>query len=608
MIPHGFIQDLLARVDIVDVVGRHVALKKGGQNFLGLCPFHSEKTPSFTVSPGKQFFHCFGCGAHGSAIGFLMEHRGLSYVEAIQELAQQAGLQVPHEAGGAGAGGTPQRGLAEVLQRAADHYRGQLKLAPAAIEYLKARGLSGATAARFALGYAPGEWQSLRAAFDNYGDARLVEAGLVITGEEGGASKRYDRFRGRVMYPIRNRRGAVIGFGARVLDASEPKYLNSPETPMFHKGQELYGLYEAQDAIRRRGRVIVCEGYMDVIQLAQAGFEESVAALGTAITAHHVGALLRLTDHVLFAFDGDAAGRKALRRALEATLPVLPDNKRAQFVLLPEGEDPDSLIREHGAGALEAELGRALSLSQWFLRCAGEGRDLAQPEDRAAVIAAARPMLETMPPGALRLQLVRALAELTGSAAQELESLFGLVPWRRLPAQNRRPGRDGPQRQPVDSLKSQLLRRLLEFPAMAREFNGPLAALAIDGGTDADRQLAEVWRVATSAGSTHAGAVLEALADSDFAQRYRALAAQDLGSAADEGAAREELRAGFVALEQQRVQAEMEQLAQLSPMPEEARERYRELARLAARFRRERTGTEFPSGMPVPGAGTGNGS
>ena len=583
MIPQGFILDLLARVDIVDVVGRYVTLKKGGQNYLGLCPFHGEKTPSFTVSPTKQFFHCFGCGAHGSAVGFLMDHRGLSYVEAIGELAQSAGLTVPQETAGAGPDAAKTRGLAEVLQIAADFYRRQLKEAPVAIEYLKARGLTGATAARYALGYAPDAWQGLKGAFENYADTRLAEAGLVITGEE---NKRYDRFRGRVMFPIRNRRGSVIGFGARVLDASEPKYLNSPETALYHKGQELYGLFEAQESIRKRGRAIVCEGYMDVIQLAQAGYGEAVAALGTAITAHHVTALFRLTPRVIFAFDGDAAGRKAARRALEATLPVIGDDRRASFVLLPETEDPDSLIRNHGPAAIESEIGRALSLSQWFLRCVGEGRDLEQPEDRAAMVAAAKPLLESMPTGALRMQLVRALGEAARTPAQDIETLFGLAPWRRLPpSRDAAPG--GRAVKQVESLKQRLLQRLLAFPGLAREFNAQIAALAVDGDADLDRQLAEVWRAATSAATAHSGAVLEALSESAFIDEYRSLAARDLHGDDPLDLAREELRAGFVAIEESRVRAEMDRIA-AAPTSPESNQRYQDLARELAELKRSR--------------------
>jgi DNA primase len=594
VIPQGFILDLLARVDIVEVVGRHVALKKGGQNYLGLCPFHGEKTPSFTVSPTKQFFHCFGCGAHGSAIGFLMDHRGLSYVEAIEDLAQGVGITVPKDVRGADEAAAG-RGLADALRTAAEFYRARLRESAHAIEYLKGRGLTGAIAARYALGYAPDDWQALRAVFEKYTDQRLVDAGLVIVGEE---NKRYDRFRGRVMFPIRNRRGTVIGFGARVLDASEPKYLNSPETVLFHKGRELYGLYEAQEAIRRRSRVIVCEGYMDVIQLAQAGFGEAVAALGTAITAQHVATLFRLTGHVIFAFDGDGAGRKAARRALEATLPAIGDDRRASFVLLPEGEDPDSLIRAHGAGALDDQIAGALSLSQWFLRCVAEGLDLAQPEDRAAAVSAARPLLEAMPAGALRMQLVRALGEATLTPPQDLERLYGLSPWRRLP-----PPREGEARQlrtgpAVQSLKQQLLQRLLAFPSLAREFNAQIAALAVDGDADLDRQLAEVWRAGTSSASVHSGAVIEALAQSQYIESYQALVTRDLHGEDDEHLAKEELRAGFIAIEEERVRSEMDRLAG-EDMPPEARERYRQLAAQMAELKRSRAAPPDAPSAPI---------
>jgi DNA primase len=409
----------------------------------------------------------------------------------------------------------------------------------------------------------------------------------VISGEE---NKRYDRFRGRVMYPIRNRRGNVIGFGARVLDNSEPKYLNSPETPLYHKGQELYGLYEAQESIRRCSRVIVCEGYMDVIQLAQAGFGEAVAALGTAITAQHVSTLFRLTANVIFAFDGDAAGRKAARRALEATLPVIGDDRRASFVLFPEGEDPDSLIREHGAGALDTELARAQSLSQWFLRCVAEGLDLEKPEDRASAVSAARPLLESMPTGALRMQLVRALGEVTRTPAQDIETLFGLTPWRRLPpAREGAPGAGTVRKgREVESLKRRLLQRLLAFPSLAREFNVQIAALAVDGDADLDRQLAEVWRASTSAVTAHSGAVLEALSQSQFIDDYRTLASRDLHGEDDESLAKEELRAGFVAIEEERVRGEMDRIASEDMSPT-AGERYRELAGQLAELKRSRT-------------------
>jgi DNA primase len=574
MIPQGFIQDLLARVDIVDVVGRYVQLKKGGQNFLGLCPFHGEKTPSFTVSPAKQFYHCFGCGAHGSAIGFLMDQRGLSYVEAIHELAQQAGMTVPEDVRADRDAAQRSRGLTDLLAQAADFYRRELKTSPTAIDYLKGRGVTGQTAARFALGFAPDAWQPLKAAVQSYEDPKLAEAGLVIIGDEG---KRYDRFRGRVMFPIRNRRGAVIGFGARIMGAGEPKYLNSPETPVFHKGQELYGLFEAQEAIRQRKRVIVCEGYMDVIQLAQAGFAESVAALGTAVTAQHVTTLLRLTDHVIFAFDGDAAGRKAARRALEAALPVITEAKRASFLLLPEGEDPDSLIKAHGAGAFEDELSRALPLSRWFARTLAEGRNLDEAEDRAALLAEAQPLLESMQPGALRLQLVRELATAARTAMEDIESLFGLRKWRRLPERAADASRGGGRTRSAGDLKARILRHLISFPDLAREFNAQIAAESLESIEPIDRQIAEIWRAATGGAGTSSGALLESLADSEFAESYRRLAALDLSVSEDAAAAREDLAAGFATLELRRVELELTALVQ-GALTDEAKLRIRELS------------------------------
>jgi DNA primase len=579
VIPQGFIQDLLARVDVVDVVGRYVQLKKAGQNFLGLCPFHGEKSPSFTVSPSKQFFHCFGCGAHGTAIGFLMEHRGLGFVDAVGELAQQAGLAVPEESTGAAQATGRVRALTELLERAADFYRQRLKSGDAAIRYLKGRGLTGATAARFALGFSPDEWTGLGTVFENYGDPQLVEAGLVIENE----GKRYDRFRGRVMFPIRNRRGAVLGFGARSLDGSEPKYLNSPETPLFHKGRELYGLFEAQEAIRRRRRVIVCEGYLDVIQLAQAGFEETVAALGTAVTPHHVGELLRLSEHVIFAFDGDAAGRKAARRALEAALPVLTDTRRIDFLLLPDGEDPDSLVKSHGAAAFDAELGRALPLSRWFIRSLAEGKDLGTAEGRAALLAEAKPLASAMPAGALRLQLLHELAEVARSAPAEVETLFGLTPWRRLPGRSRSSERRRQSAETSD-LKQHILQRLLAYPELAGEFDAAISTEFAAEGTSIDQQVVEVWRAATAAPGLTSGTVQELLATSDFAEQYRQAATQALLVEADVEATRMELTGAFAKLELRRLNSELEALAgQQQPDPE-ALTRIRTLSERRARL------------------------
>ena len=552
MIPQSFIQDLLARVDIGDVVGRYVQLKKAGQNLLGLCPFHGEKTPSFTVSPSKQFFHCFGCGAHGSAIGFLMEHRGIGYVDAIRDLAQMAGMTVPEESSRAGEAHSRTRALTEMLSQAAEFYRRQLKSNEAAVEYLKGRGLTGQTAARFALGYSPDAWQPLRGAFENYDDAGLVEAGLVIADE----GKRYDRFRGRIMFPIRNPRGQVIGFGARIMGAGEPKYLNSPETPVFHKGQELYGLHEGRDAIRQAGRAIVVEGYMDVIQLAQAGFGESVAALGTAITGAHVSALLRVTDHVVFAFDGDAAGRKAARRALEATLPVIADTKRASFLLLPEGEDPDSLIKTRGAQAFEAELAHALPLSQFFVRALAGGSTLATAEDRAALVATAKPLLLSMAPGAMRAQLLRELAEAARMATDELGAMFGL---RRATASRPAPLARRTPHMEVDDLKRRVLQQLLVHPQLAGEFAAAVADEHSGGDEPVDREIVEVSDAAlaqapgAASALTH-GALMELLADSEHANEYKALAAQEMELETDIETARQIVGEAFDKLRLRRLE------------------------------------------------------
>ncbi len=555
MIPQSFIQDLLARVDIVDIVGRYVQLKKGGQNFLGLCPFHAEKSPSFTVSPSKQFYHCFGCGAHGSAIGFVMEHRGQGYVDAIRDLAHGAGMQVPETERTADAH-SKTRALTDVLARAIEFYRLQLRDNSAAIAYLKRRGVSGQTAARFALGYAPDSWQPLRAAFDNYDDPQLVEAGLVIS-EEG---KRYDRFRGRVMFPIRNARGLVIGFGARVIDAGEPKYLNSPETPVFRKGHELYGLHEARDAIRKCGRAIVAEGYLDVIRLAQAGFAESVAALGTAITGTHVSALFKVADHVIFAFDGDAAGRKAARRALEAALPVVADTKRASFVLLPEGQDPDSLIGERGEAAFASALTEALPLSEFFIKTLMGTADQrpSNAEDRAALLGAAKPLLLSMAPGAMRLQLLRDLAETARTPLDAVESLYGLrkAPVRRVASFERHT-----PRMEVSDLKLTILQQLLAHPTLAREFNQDVIDEHLHGADRLDREIAEVWRASTASTAAEAavlshGALLEMLADSEHAEEYRALAAQEMEVDTGVEMAREIVSEGFAKLRLRRYERE----------------------------------------------------
>ncbi|MCI1191007.1 DNA primase [Calidifontimicrobium sp. SYSU G02091] len=430
MIPAGFVQELLARVDIVDVIGRHVQLRKTGANLVGLCPFHAEKSPSFTVSPTKQFYHCFGCGASGDAIRFLTEHLGLGFVEAVHELAQQVGLQVPQDDASPQQREQAQRRrehdatLASVLKTAADHYRQQLKASPRAIEYLKRRGLTGEIARAFALGYAPDSWRGLASVFPRYDDPLLAEAGLVVVHDDGGETKRYDRFRDRIMFPIRNVKGDVIGFGARVIDRGEPKYLNSPETPLFHKGRELYGLFEARTALRERGVALVVEGYMDVVALAQLGLPNAVATLGTACTPEHVAKLLRFTDRVVFSFDGDAAGRRAAVRALEAALPHASDTRSFRFLFLPPEHDPDSYVRAHGREAFERLMAQATPLSRLLVDVAQADCDLATAEGRARMLAQAQPLWSQLPDGALRRQLLGELARLGGLGVDELASLW----------------------------------------------------------------------------------------------------------------------------------------------------------------------------------------
>ena len=436
-IPQHFIQELLNRVDIVDVVGRYVQLKKGGANFMGLCPFHGEKSPSFSVSPTKQFYHCFGCGVNGNAIGFLMEHAGMGFVEAVTDLSQQVGLAVPQDDASpqererAAQLRRQQATLSDVLEKAAQAYIQHLKASPRAIAYLKGRGLSGQIAKTFGLGFSPEGWRTLASTFPDYSDEQLVSSGLVIAhdNEEDSAvpvseRRRYDRFRDRIMFPIRNVKGECIGFGGRVLDKGEPKYLNSPETPVFSKGRELYGLFEARTDIRVKGYALVTEGYMDVVALAQLGFGNAVATLGTACTAEHVHKLFRFTDAIVFSFDGDAAGRRAARKALDAALPLAHDTRSVKFLFLPAEHDPDSFIRANGTEAFAQCVKDAEPLSRFLLDAASADCDLNTAEGRARMAAQARPLWSALPDGALKRQLLAELAKLADLDAQDLHDLW----------------------------------------------------------------------------------------------------------------------------------------------------------------------------------------
>jgi DNA primase len=518
MIPNDFIQTLLARTDIVEAIDRHVPLKKAGANYTACCPFHSEKTPSFTVSPTKQFYHCFGCGAHGTAIGFLMEYGGKSFPDAVEELAREAGLEVPRAV-------TPTedarrettQDLSGVLLQAAKFYRSVLKDSPRAIDYLKDRGLTGPIAVRFGIGYAPDEWQPLSRVFADYHDKNLETAGLVIAGEAG---KRYDRFRDRIMFPIHDTSGRVIGFGGRILDKGEPKYLNSPETPLFSKGRELYGLFQARQAIRAAGKVIVVEGYTDVVALAQHGIEYAIATLGTATTAVHVQKLFRLTDTVVFCFDGDEAGRRAAWRALENTLPWLSDGKNAKFLFLPQGEDPDDYVRNRGSAAFEGLIAQAVPLSDFLLAELIARHPPTAAEGRAALVNAAKPLLAQLHAPVLSALLRHRVAEIVGLPETELAAL--------LPATSvsapAKPARVS--RAPVIANDRRLLRALLFRPRLAAEVDLGLL-------DPASPETAAVSFIQSAVGSSPVemttAALIERSRGSTFETLFDALAAEIFG-------------------------------------------------------------------------------
>ena len=481
-IPQHFITELVARTDIVEVIGRRVPLRKAGHEFSACCPFHDEKTPSFTVSPTKQFYHCFGCGAHGTAISFLMERDGMSFVEAVEDLAALAGMTVPRDADPV----HPVTDLYDVMQRAADIYRRELKKSESAQAYVCERGLDDAIVAEFGIGFAPDAWGTIR---DSLGADRaalqhLLQAGLVAErAADDGRQRQYDRFRNRLMFPIRDARGRVIAFGGRVLGKAgehEPKYLNSPETPLFHKGRELYGVYELRKALRDVSRVLVVEGYMDVVALAQHGIRYACATLGTATTTEHLKRLSRLGAEVVFCFDGDRAGRAAAWRALENALPALQGGQQLRFLFLPDGHDPDSLVRAEGPAAFETRLPDALPLSEFFVQRLGDETDLATVDGRARLAELARPLLERMPEGVYRQLLIDRLAQAVGlSPTRFAAALKPAAPAsaRRAPKRLLSAGMDTPVRKAI--------RLILQEPNLASGVeNLPQIALSEVPGTD----------------------------------------------------------------------------------------------------------------------------
>lgn len=430
-IPQHFIDDLLARVNIVDVIDGRVKLKRAGKNYSGLCPFHKEKSPSFSVSPDKQFYYCFGCGAGGNALGFLMEYDRLNFPEAVEELAKLAGVDVPRDEGRPADHQREQeiKRQFEALEHSNRYFQDMLRSSSErerAIGYLKQRGLSGQIAAAFGIGYAPPGWDNLLQHFAHLENAAplLEQSGMVIHNED--KQRYYDRFRDRIMFPIRDVRGRVLGFGGRVLGDDKPKYLNSPETPTFHKGRELYGLYEARKHSNQLDRLLIVEGYMDVVSLAQHGIHWSVATLGTATTAQHLERLFKLVPEVIFCFDGDAAGRQAAQRALGVTLPVIRDGQEARFLFLPDGEDPDTLVRREGEAAFSERVTQALPLSEFFFRQLSEEADLSSMDGRARFSNQALPLIQSMQPSLLKQMMLDRICEITGLSLEQISSVIDL--------------------------------------------------------------------------------------------------------------------------------------------------------------------------------------
>lgn len=541
MIPSDFIDELLAKVDIVDIIDEQVPLKKGGANYMACCPFHKEKTPSFSVSPTKQFYHCFSCGAHGSAIGFVMEHQGLSFPEAVQFLADRVGMVVPKVRG---QNDNPevraerkkkQQTLEETTVAAADFYAQQLKFNPTAKAYLDKRGLSAEVIAHYGLGYAPDGWQPLAQVFQLYPNTALVDTGMVIDNE----GRHYDRFRHRIMFPIRNPRGQIIGFGGRVLDDSKPKYLNSPDTPLFDKGKNLYGLYEGRAAVKEAGRILVVEGYMDVVALAQFGVGYGVAALGTATTAEHVKILMRQADSIYFCFDGDSAGRKAAWRALENALPQLKDDKSLHFLFLPEEHDPDSYIRAYGKAQFEdALLNQSKPLSEYFWEHLTDGIHLNTQEGKAELVKTSSPLLAKITAPALAYLLKQRLSELVGIDPDNLAQLLGQeAPKRHVKQKNYKLPPISVKQPVMPTLVQRQIRSLLINPDWAAYIDLP-DYLALDGDFACLANLAETIKNHPSVPAT--AQVLEHMRGSPYEETINRIFRSALQSEEMEGGGEED--------------------------------------------------------------------
>ena len=564
-IPQHFIDDLLARTDIVTLIEERVPLRKAGREYTACCPFHNEKTPSFTVSPDKQFYHCFGCGAHGSAISFLMEYDRLEFVDAIEELAQRAGMQVPREA--ASLHEPARLDSYTVLEQAARYYRQQLKQAPdcqRAIDYLKQRGLSGDTAARFGLGYAPPGWENLIQSLQQKKITlqQMQEAGLIIKRDNGGY---YDRFRERIMFPIRDRRGRAIAFGGRVLGNETPKYLNSPETALFHKGRELYGLYEARQANRQLQRVLVVEGYMDVVSLAQSGISYAVATLGTATTQEHLEVLFRTVSEVVFCFDGDRAGRQAAWRALTNAFPVMKEGRQISFMFLPQGEDPDTMVQAEGKEPFEQRLQQATPFSRFFFDGLSHNIDLNTIDGRSALIERARPLLLKLIPGVFQHMIVAQLAEIAHMSPEKLSTLI-------FPTTEQAVAQLVTSKQGGSKLLRTAIRLLLEHPRLAQTVDlQQLSGLTLPGSD----LLMKLLEIAQKNPHITCGALIEHWRDSEHG-RHLAKLLQIPTSVPEDGVAAE-FAGAIERLAEMRAEQRYEQLLEKSAKTELSAEEKAEL-------------------------------
>lgn len=546
LIPSQFIDELLTRVDIVDVIDARVPLKKAGKNLQACCPFHSEKTPSFTVSPDKQFYHCFGCGAHGTAVGFLMEFDQLSFPEAIQELADSVGMQVPVNQQVSQQPG--RQNLYDLLDKVSQFYVHQLHNHPQKQQfqdYIRSRGLSDEIVQRYGIGMAPPGWDNVLKTFggQQHSQEQLLEGGLVIRNDQG---RVYDRFRKRLMFPIHDRRGRVIAFGGRVIDPEDaPKYLNSPETPVFHKGRELYGLYQARKANRQMQRILIVEGYMDVIALAQQGISNAVATLGTATTSDHLRLLTRAAPEVVFCFDGDRAGQDAAWRAAENALPVLGGNFELKFMFLPEGEDPDTLVKKIGANAFSAEIDQAQSYSTFFFDTLCKRVDTSSMDGRARLVELAKPYLRHVPAGMYRDMLEQRLSELAKTPRQTLSKHLDKR------AANPAPKRAGQKISGNMTPVRLAITILLQYPQLRRHLSDTELLKNLD--TPGADILCELLETLAENPNLHTGAILERWRDNRHAKHLERLALQPLSLS--EEALKHELDGSIRALNKQALQA-----------------------------------------------------